>query len=195
MNRAGSFGDRLFFYCSFLVNFVLVLYRNSMMKKFAFLFTALFCTFVSLNLSAMRDPDAPGSKVITVQAGGFPGYGGLVSGNVAITRLGSAAHLYGGLQAGANFRIGHATDAKKLDLSVAPRFVLGFNFSQVVEFHAGAFAGVAAQRFNDRKMDLQFSYGGFGGFRFNISPSVGLLLEGCYSPCLPYTLAGLAFRF
>jgi len=164
------------------------------MKKIVMLLAALSGLFVSANLSALEDPDAPGSKVITVQAGALPGFGGLFSGNIAITQLGSA-HLYGGLQGGVNFRTGQATDAKKLDLSVAPRFTLGLNLSRVVELHAGAFAGVDAQRFGNMKMELKFTYGGFGGLRLNLGPSVGILLEGCYGPHLPYTLAGLAFRF
>lgn len=165
-----------------------------MKKSICLLAAVLTGLFVSQNGFAMQDPDASGSKLITIQAGGLPGFGGLLSGNIAITQLG-AAHLYGGLQAGVNFRTGHATDAKKLDLSVAPRFMLGFNLSRVVELHAGALAGVAAQRFGDMKMDLQFTYGGFGGLRLNLSPSMGILLEGCYSPNLPYAMAGLAFRF
>lgn len=164
------------------------------MKQSLLILAVFSGLLVSGNLSAIEGPDAPGTKVITVQAGALPGFGGLVSGNIAITGLGSA-HLYGGLQAGVNFRSGHATDAKKLDLSVAPRFALGLNLSRVIELHAGALAGIAAQRFNDMKMDLKFTYGGFGGLRLNVSPSMGILLEGCYSPNLPYAMAGLAFRF
>ena len=164
------------------------------MKQSLLILAVLSGLLVSGNLSAIEGPDAPGTKVITVQAGARPGFGGLVSGNIAITSLGSA-HLYGGLQAGVNFRSGHATDAKKLDFSVAPRFALGLNLSRVIELHAGALAGIAAQRFNDMKMDLKFTYGGFGGLRLNVSPSMGILLEGCYSPNLPYAMAGLAFRF
>ncbi len=164
------------------------------MKQSLLILAVFSGLLVSGNLSAIEGPDAPGTKVITVQAGALPGFGGLVSGNIAITGLGST-HLYGGLQAGVNFRSGHATDAKKLDLSVAPRFALGLNLSRVIELHAGALAGIAAQRFNDMKMDLKFTYGGFGGLRLNVSPSMGILVEGCYSPNLPYAMAGLAFRF
>ena len=65
------------------------------------------------------EPDKPGTKLITVQGGYGPGIGAIVSGNIAMANLG-AAHLYGGIQFGANFRHGAVTETKKTDLSAAP---------------------------------------------------------------------------
>ena len=153
---------------------------------------------LSFSLTAFAaEPDAPGSKLFTVQAGYGPGIGGLVSGNIAITQLGSA-HLYGGLQAGVNYR--HGNSAKRTDLSVAPRFFIGFPVSRVFEVHFGALAGIASQHYPDLESKLMLSYGGFGGLRLSLSDSLYLIAEGCYSYPqkylhLPYGTAGLAFRF
>ena len=156
---------------------------------------AAFAAAFTLSLNGFAaEPDKPGTKLITIQAGYGPGFGAVVSGNIAMANLGKG-HLYGGLQAGANFRHGKVMDTNKMDLSVAPRLMLGWNLGRVVELHAGGFAGIAAKRFDDEKSQLVFAYGGFGGFRLNLSDSVGLVLEGCYSPQLPYGLAGLAFKF
>ena len=164
------------------------------MKQFFALFAAALLAF-SLSFSGFAaEPDAPGSKMITVQAGGFPGFGGLVSGQLVMTDLGKG-HLYGGLQLGGNFRHGAALDTKMIDLSVAPRILLGFNLGRVVEMHVGGLAGVDVRRFDSLKSQLIFCYGGFGGLRLNVSDSVGIVLEGCYSNCLPYASGGLAFRF
>jgi hypothetical protein len=158
-------------------------------------FLAAFAVALLTALSGFSaEPDKPGTKLITIQGGYGPGFGGVVSGSIAIANLG-ASHLYGGLQAGGNFRHGKVMNTNKMDLSVAPRLMLGWNLGRVVEFHGGGFAGIAARRFDDTKSQLVFSYGGFGGFRFNFSDTVGFVLEGCYSPQLPYGLAGLAFRF
>ena len=140
------------------------------------------------------EPDAPGSKMITIQAGGLPGFGGLLSAQIAMANVGNG-HLYGGLQLGGNLRHGKATDTNKIDLSLAPRLLLGWNLGSTLEIHAGALGGVVAQRFDDLKSQLAFCYGGFGGLRLNLSDSMGLVLEGCYSNCLPSATAGLAFRF
>ena len=143
------------------------------------------------------EPDKPGTKLITVQGGYGPGIGAIVSGNIAVANLG-AAHLYGGLQLGANMR--HGNTARKTDFSAAPRLMLGFNLGRVVELHFGGLAGVTAQRFDTDRNQLVFSYAGFGGFRFQVSPSFGILLEGYYAyPTkylhVPYGSAGFAFRF
>ena len=164
------------------------------MKQIFAFFSAVALVLATSFSSYAVEPDKPGTKLITVQAGYGPGIGALASGSIAIANLG-AAHLYGGLQAGGNFRHGKVMDTNKMDLSVAPRLMLGFNLGRVVEMHAGGFAGIAAKRFDADKSQLVFSYGGFGGFRLNVSDSVGIVLEGCYSPQLPYGLAGLAFRF
>ena len=140
------------------------------------------------------EPDKPGTKLITVQGGYGPGIGAIVSGNIAMANLG-AAHLYGGLQFGANFRHGAVTETKKTDLSAAPRLMLGFNLGRVVELHFGGLAGIAAQRFDARESNLAFCWGGFGGLRLNLSDSFALVAEGYYSPMLPYGSAGIAFRF
>ena len=105
--------------------------------------------------------------------------------------------LYGGLQLGGNFRHGKVAslDTRKTDLSVAPRLMLGFNLGRVVELHAGGLAGIAAVKFDGDQNKLAFCWGGFGGLRLNFSDSFGLVLEGCYSPQLPYGLAGIAFKF
>ena len=140
------------------------------------------------------EPDTPGSKMITIQAGGLPGFGGVLSGQIAMANVGKG-HLYGGLQLGGNFRHGAATGAKKTDLSLAPRVMLGWNLGKVVELHAGGLGGIVAQSFDELKSQLSFCYGGFGGLRLNLSDSMGLVLEGCYSNCLPYALGGIAIRF
>ena len=36
---------------------------------------------------------------------------------------------------------------------------------------------------------------GFGGLRLNLSDSMGIVLEGCYSNALPYASGGIAIRF
>ena len=150
---------------------------------------------LSASLSGFAaEPDKPGTKLITIQAGYGPGFGAVLSGNIAMANLGSG-HLYGGLQLGANFRHGKVMDTNKMDLSVAPRLMLGFPLGRVVEMHAGGFAGIAAKRFDDSKSQLVFAYGGFGGLRLNVSDSVGIILEGCYSPQLPYGLGGIAIKF
>lgn len=166
-----------------------------MKKIIMFLSVTLVAIFVSSSAFA-AGPDAPGTKLITIQAGGFPGVGALISGQVALTDL-AAGHLYGGLQLGGNFRHGAIASmgTRKVDLTLAPRLMLGWNLGRVVEFHAGGLVGVAAQRFNADKFQLVFCYGGFGGFRLNFSDSFGLVLEGCYSNCLPYATGGFAFRF
>ena len=144
--------------------------------------------------ASAAEPDKPGTKLIQIQGGGFPGYGALVSGNIAITNLGKS-HLYGGLQFGANLRTGAVTGEKRTELSAAPRLTLGFNLSRVIEFHFGGLAGVAMRRYEKGSTALKFCYGGLGGFRFNVSDSFGLVLEGSYSNCLPYATGGIAFRF
>ena len=165
------------------------------MKRIIALFAAFAVIFLTAgNALGAQAPDAPGSKLITIQAGGFPGFGGLVSGQIAMANLG-AGHLYGGLQLGANFRHGAALDTRKTDLSLAPRLMLGFNLGRVVEMHAGGLAGINVQRFDAEQSQLVFCYGGFGGLRLNVSSSMGIVLEGCYSNCLPYATAGIAFRF
>lgn len=168
-----------------------------MKKTFAILLGLASAIAFSCPLSAAV-PDTPGSKLITIQGGGGPGYGGLISGNIAMANLG-AAHLYGGLQVGANFRHG-AVGARKTELSLAPRLMLGWNLGKVVEFHVGAFAGIDAVRFDADKSQLAFCYSGFGGFRFNISNSFALVAEGYYAypqkfQAVPYGSAGFAFRF
>jgi hypothetical protein len=164
-----------------------------MKRTIAFLAASAVALFTTLN-GFSAEPDKPGTRLFTVQAGYGPGIGAVISGNIAIANLG-ASHLYGGLQVGGNFRHGKVMDTNKMDLSLAPRLMLGWNLGRVVELHAGGFAGIAAKRFDELKSQLVFSYGGFGGFRLNISPSVGIIMEGCYSPQLPYGLAGLAFKF
>lgn len=168
-----------------------------MKQTFALLFGLVAAIAFSAPLSA-AEPDAPGSKLITVQGGALPGFGGLLTGQIALTDLG-AGHLYGGLQLGANFRHGAATDVRKTDLSLAPRILYGFNLGRVVEIHFGGLAGIAVEQFtftsSPKQSQLGFCYGGFGGFRLNFSPGFGIVLEGCYSPHLPYATAGLAFRF
>ena len=169
-----------------------------MKQIITFLSVVALALAASFNGSA-AEPDKPGTKLITVQGGYGPGVGGIVSGNIAVANLG-AAHLYGGLQFGVDLRHGKATDAKKTDLSAAPRLMLGFNLGRVVEFHFGGLAGIAAQKFNTSQNQLVFSYAGFGGFRFNVSDSFSLLMEGYYayptkSLHVPYGSAGFAFRF
>ena len=169
---------------------------NKILPLLAAFFAALF---LSVNPASAAEPDNPGTKLITVQGGYGPGFGAIVSGNIAMANLG-AAHLYGGLQLGANIRHGGVTGAKKTDLSVAPRLMLGFNLGRVVELHFGGLAGVAAQRFEASQNKLVFNYAGFGGFRFNVSDSFGIVLEGYYAYptkylLVPYGSAGFAFRF
>ena len=164
------------------------------MKNTVSLILALLGFFAfSFSVSA-AEPDKPGTKLIQIQGGGFPGYGALISGSIAITDLGKS-HLYGGLQFGANLRTGAVTGEKRMELSAAPRLTLGFNLSRVVELHFGGLAGVAMRRYEKGSSALKFCYGGLGGFRFNVSPSFGIVLEGCYSEDLPYASGGIAFRF
>ena len=164
------------------------------MKHTFAMLAALAAVLLTAGNAYSAEPDKPGTKLITIQGGYGPGFGGVLSGNIAIANPG-AAHLYGGLLAGVNLRHGKVMDTNKMDLSVAPRLMLGFNLGRVVELHAGGFAGIAAKRFDESKSQLVFAYGGFGGLRLNVSDSVGLLLEGCYSPQLPYGLAGIAIKF
>jgi len=169
------------------------------MKQIVILFAAaILALATSLNVFA-AEPDKPGTKLITVQAGYGPGIGALLTGNIAMADLG-AAHLYGGLALGGHFR--HGFDAKRTDLSVAPRLFLGFPLSRVFELHFGAQAGIAARLYGAEGLpnDLVFSYAGFGGFRISVSDSVAIIAEGYYAyptKCLhvPYGTAGLAFRF
>ncbi len=156
---------------------------------------AAFAVAISTSLSAFAaEPDKPGTKLITVQGGYGPGIAAVLSGNIAMANLG-ASHLYGGLHLGGNFRHGKVAETHKTDLSVAPRLMLGWNLGRVVEIHAGGFAGIAAVKFDADQSKLTFCWGGFGGLRLNFSDSFGLVLEGCYSPQLPYGLAGIAFKF
>lgn len=165
------------------------------MKKIITLVAAVVAALSLAHSSyAIQDPDAPGTKLITIQAGALPGFGGFLSGSIAMANLGKA-HLYGGLQGGVNMRHGAALDTKKMDLSLAPRITMGWNLGRVVELHFGGLAGIDAQRFDAQKSQLIFCYGGIGGLRFNLGSSVGIVLEGCYSNCLPYATGGLAFRF
>ena len=168
------------------------------MKRILTLFAALAALFVSGNAMA-AEPDSPGTKLITIQAGYGPGIGALVSGNIAMANM-AGGHLYGGLQLGGNFRHGAATGTHKMDLSLAPRVMLGWNLGRVVELHAGGFAGIAAQRFDESKSQLVFSCGGFGGLRLNVSESFALVAEGYYAyPTkylhVPYGSAGIAIKF
>ena len=164
------------------------------MKRIIVLVAACLAALASAFSGFAAEPDKPGTKLITIQGGYGPGIGGVLSGNIAMANLG-ASHLYGGLQLGANYRHGSVTGTKKLDLSVAPRLMLGINLGRVVELHAGGLAGIAAQRFDEGKYQLAFCWGGFGGLRLNVSDAFGIVLEGCYSPQLPYGLAGIAFKF
>ena len=165
-----------------------------MMKKTIASLLGLLMAFAVSTPVFAAEPDAPGSKMVTIQAGGFPGFGGILSAQLAMANVGNG-HLYGGLQFGGNLRHGKATDTQKIDLSLAPRVTLGWNLGRVVEIHAGALGGVAAQRFDDLKTQLAFCYGGLGGLRLNLSESMGIVLEGCYSNCLPYATGGIAIRF
>ena len=167
------------------------------MKRTIALFATLVVALLSAgNAFAGQAPDAPGTKMFTVRVGGLPGMGANLDASIAMANLGSA-HLYGGLQLGADLRKGYG--ASRTDLSLAPRLTLGFNLSRVVEMHAGGVAGIAMRKVSSSDYSsspsLIFCYGGFGGFRFNVSDSLGIVLEGCYSHCLPYATAGLAFRF
>jgi len=164
------------------------------MKKIGIILAAAVLSFGLSFPASAAGPDAPGTKLITVQAGGFPGFGGLASGQIVLTNI-AGGHLYGGFLLGANFRHGAILDSKKMEFSLAPRVMLGWNLGRVVEFHAGGLAGIAMQHFDELKSNLAFCYGGFGGFRLNFSDSFGIVLEGCYSNCLPYATGGIAFRF
>ena len=164
------------------------------MKRIFVLLTAFAVALAASVSGFASEPDAPGTKLLTIQGGYGPGIGAIVSGNVAMANLGSG-HLYGGIQLGGNFRHGKATGTQKIDLSLTPRVMLGWNLGRVVELHAGGLAGIAAQRFDDLKTQLVFCYGGFGGLRLNVSDSFGIVLEGCYSPQLPYGSAGIAIKF
>jgi len=168
--------------------------RRIEMKRLLNLFAATLFVLVFSPVLSASEPDKPGTKLITIQGGYGPGIGGLLSGNIAMTNLGSM-HLYGGLQAGGYFRHGKVMNTNKIDLSLAPRVMLGLNLGRVVELHAGGLAGIAAQRFDEAQSKLVFHYGGFGGLRLQFTPSFGLVLEGCYSPQLPYGLAGFAIKF
>ena len=172
-----------------------------MKRTLCLLAAALLGVALSHNAMAFQGPDKPGSKLITIQAGGGPGFGGLVTGNIAMANLG-AAHLYGGLQFGGDLHRG--SSANRMDLSLAPRVMLGFNLGSVFELHFGGLAGVGVQRFlgDTQSPSLGFCYGGFGGIRLNFTPSFGLVAEGYYakqmslpSVILPYGTAGIAFRF
>ena len=163
------------------------------MKRIFTLLTAFAVMLSSISAFA-AEPDKPGTKLITIQGGYGPGIGAILSGNIAMANLG-AGHLYGGLQVGGYFRHGATTGVRKIDLSLAPRVMLGFPLGNVVELHVGGLAGIDMARFDDLKSSLVFCYGGFGGMRLNLSDSMGIVLEGCYSNCLPYATAGLAFRF
>ena len=169
------------------------------MKRTIALLAALAAAMtISLN-GFSAEPDKPGTKLITLQGGYGPGFGAIVSGNIAVANLGKG-HLYGGLLAGANFRHGKVVDTNKMDLSVAPRLMLGWNLGRVVEMHMGGFAGITAQRFDADRNQLVFCYAGFGGFRFQVSDSFSLLLEGYYAypskyQHVPYGSAGFAFKF
>ena len=169
------------------------------MKRFIALLAACAVALCTLPRGFAAEPDKPGTKLITIQGGYGPGIGAMVSGNVALANLGKG-HLSGGLQAGANFRHGKVMDTNKMDLSVAPRLLLGWNLGRVVEMHVGGFAGIAAQRFDGAQNQLVFCYAGFGGFRFQVGDSFALLLEGYYAypskyQHVPYGSAGFAFRF
>ena len=164
-----------------------------MKKSIVTLLGLLMAATVSQSVFA-AGPDSPGSKMITIQAGGLPGFGGLLSAQISMANVANG-HLYGGLQLGGNFRHGAATDTKKTDLSLTPRVMLGWNLGRVVAIHVGGLGGVAAQRFDDLKSKLTFCYGGFGGLRLNLSDSVGIVMEGCYSNALPYASGGVAIRF
>ena len=165
-----------------------------MMKNTIVSLLGLLMAFTVSQPVSAAEPDSSGSKMITIQAGGLPGFGGIASAQIAMANVANG-HLYGGLQLGGNFRHGKATDTKKTDFSLAPRLLLGWNVGRAVEIHAGGFGGVVAQRFDDSKSQLVFGYGGFGGLRLNLSDSMGIVLEGCYSNCLPYATGGIAFRF
>ena len=167
------------------------------MKQMLTLVSALALVLTTAVSAFAAEPDKPGTKLITVQAGYGPGIGAVVSGNIALANLGSG-HLYSGIQLGGNFR--HGFEAQRTDLSIAPRVFLGFPLSRTFEFHFGALAGVAVRLFPDLPTDLKFSYAGFGGFRLAVSDSVSLIAEGYYAYPrkylhVPYGTAGLAFRF
>ena len=169
------------------------------MKRILTLLTALTVTLSLSGNAFASEPDSPGTKLITIQAGYGPGIGAIVSGNIAMANF-AGGHLYGGLQLGGDFRHGAATGTRKIDLSLAPRVMLGWNLGRVVEFHVGGLAGIAAQRFDEGKSQLVLSYGGFGGFRLNVSESFALVAEGCYAyPTkylhIPYGSAGIAIKF
>ena len=164
------------------------------MKRTIVFLAAFAVAFFAAFNSFAAETDQTGTKLIAIQGGYGPGIGAVLSGNIAMANFGGG-HLYGGLQLGGNFRHGKLADARKTDLSVAPRVMLGWNLGQVIEMHAGGLAGVAAVRLGADKSSLAFCWGGFGGLRLNVSDSVGIVLEGCYSPQLPYGLAGIAIKF
>lgn len=169
------------------------------MKRISTFLAALAATSIFAGNAFAAEPDSPGTKLITIQAGYGPGIGAIVSGNIAMANF-AGGHLYGGLQLGGDFRHGAATGTRKIDLSLAPRMMLGWNLGRVVEFHLGGLAGIAAQRFDEGKSQLVFSCGGFGGFRLNVSDSVALVAEGYYAyPTkflhVPYGSAGIAIKF
>ncbi len=163
------------------------------MKKTIAFFAALVIALAG-SVNGYADPDAPGTVLIQVQGGAFPGMGALLSANISMANIGKG-HLYGGVQGGFNLRTGAVTDSRRQDLSVNSRFTYGFNLSRVIEFHFGGLAGIAATSIDGSDKALKFCYGGLGGFRLNFTRSFGMVLEGCYSPYLPYASAGLAFRF
>ena len=174
--------------------YVLISFDFCVMKNI-FSVAAVLAVLALSSPAFAGEPDAPGTKLITVQAGGGPGFGGFLSGNIAMANLGRS-HLYGGLQLGADFRHGYSTT--RTDLSVAPRLMLGFNLGRVFELHFGGLAGIAMQKFAadaNLSSKLLFCWGGFGGVRLKVSSSVDLIAEGCYSHQLPYGTGGIAIRF
>ena len=108
------------------------------MKRIFTLLTAFAVMLSSISAFA-AEPDKPGTKLITIQGGYGPGIGAILSGNIAMANLG-AGHLYGGLQVGGYFRHGPTTGVRKIDLSLAPRVMLGFPLGNVVELHVGGLA-------------------------------------------------------
>lgn len=165
-----------------------------MKKSFIVLLAAVLATLAVSSNARAAEPDKPGTVVLQIQGGAFPGMGALASANIAMANIGKG-HLYGGVQGGYNLRTGAVTEARKQDLSVGARFTYGFNLSRVIEFHLGGLAGVAASSFEGSEKELKFCYGGLGGFRLNFTPVFGMVLEGCYSQYLPYASAGFSFRF
>ena len=172
------------------------------MKRTIALLAALAAA-MTLSLNGFSaEPDKPGTKLITIQGAGLPGFGAILSGSIAMANLG-ASHLYGGLQMGADYRNG-AHDSS-LDMSLAPRLMLGVNVGRILELHIGGFAGVGFRKFmqDDNGLRFLYSIGGFGGIRLSLSESLAIVAEGIYAPhtsrlpftTLPYASAGLAFKF